>query len=249
LIVAAAELLVLSAYEHFNEPLLSSGIFAKSPSSREVTIEDQRRYWTDKGRDKTFTTPFMMNIFKERVPRDARILDFGCGHGRTLAELADAGYTNLAGIDFSETLIARGRVENPVLDLTVYPGGPLPFDDNSFDAAVILGVFTCMPETRTQAQTLIEMKRVLKPGGLLYINDFLLNRDKRNLDRYKLGQDKHGIYGIFDLDDGGIMRHHDRNHMEALLCDFDILVFEETVFMTMHGHHSDGFYCIVRMPE
>ena len=113
----------------------------------------------------------------------------------------------------------------------------------------MLGVFTCMPETRTQAHALLELKRVLNPGGLLYVNDFLLNRDRRNLDRYQTGQQKHGIYGIFDLPNGGMVRHHDRNHMEALFSGFQTLVFEETVYDTMHGHHSRGFYSLVRMPE
>ena len=164
----------------------------------------------------------MMDIFREHVPQDARILEFGCGYGRTLAELAAAGYAGLTGLDFSQSLVERGKDEHPGLDLIAYPGGPLPFEDNAFDAAVMLGVFTCMSETKTQAETLLEIRRVLRPGGVLYVNDFLLNRDKRNLDRYKLGQNKHGIYGIFNLPDGGIMRHHDRNHMEALFFDFEI---------------------------
>ncbi|MFH1912997.1 MAG: class I SAM-dependent methyltransferase [Pseudomonadota bacterium] len=211
-------------------------------------MQDQRRYWTERGRDKTFTTPFRMDVFQGHVARDAKVLDFGCGYGRTLAELAGAGYTALAGIDFSETLIERGRVEHPGLDLKAYPGGPLPFEENSFDAALMLGVFTCIIETRAQAEALLELKRVLRPGGKLYVNDFLLNRDRRNLDRYKLGQEKYGIYGIFDVDDGGIMRHHDRNHMEALFLDFDPLFFEETVFETMHGHLSRGFCSLLRLP-
>ena len=190
----------------------------------------------------------MMDIFKEHVPTDAHVLDFGCGYGRTLAELSTAGYDNLSGIDFSESLVKRGRQEYPDLDLTVYPGGPLPYADDAFDAAVMLGVFTCMPETKTQALTLLELKRVLKPGGVLYVNDFLLNRDRRNLDRYRLGQERHGIYGIFDLTDGGVMRHHDRYHMEALFFDFETLCFEETTFETMHGHQSSGFYALLRMP-
>lgn len=214
---------------------------------KDTVIEDQRQYWTDKGKDKNFSTPLMMDVFKEHVAKDARILDFGCGYGRTLAELEAEGYAKLSGIDFSETLIERGRTEHPTLDLTAYPGGPLPFEDNTFDAATMIAVFTCMIETKAQAEALIELRRVLKPGGLLYINDFLLNRDKRNLDRYKLGQDKYGIYGIFDLPDGGVVRHHDRNHMEALFFDFDILLFEETVYDTMHGNQSEGFYTMVRM--
>lgn len=211
-------------------------------------MENQRRYWNEKCADKTFTSPFMMDIFRQHVPTDATILDFGCGYGRTLAELLDAGYDNLTGIDFSDALIERGLREHPELDLAAYPGGPLPYPENTFDAVVMLGVFTCMPETRTQAEALIEIKRVLKPGGLFYVNDFLLNRDKRNLDRYRDGKTKFGIYGTFDSGDGGILRHHDRNHMEALFFDFKTLVFEEMVFPTMHGHESAGFYAMLKMP-
>ncbi|NDV20896.1 methyltransferase domain-containing protein [Pseudodesulfovibrio sp. JC047] len=190
----------------------------------------------------------MTDVFRHHIPQTARILDFGCGYGRTMAALTDIGYPAVTGIDFSAPLIERGKQTYPTLDLRAYPGGALPFEDNSFDAAMMLGVFTCMPETRMQAETLIELKRVLTPGGLLYVNDFLLNRDKRNLDRYKLGQEKYGIYGIFDIPDGGIVRHHDRNHMEALFFDFDILLFEETVFDTMNGHQSAGFYAVTQMP-
>lgn len=190
-----------------------------------------------------------MELFSEHVARDARILDFGCGYGRTLGELADNEFTDLTGIDFAETLIERGKMERPELNLLAFPGGELPFADNAFDAALMLGVFTCLIETRAQAEILLELKRVLKPGGVLYINDFLLNRDKRNLDRYKEGQDKYGLYGVFDVDDGGTMRHHDRNHMEALFSDFEVLTFEETVYDTMHGHHSQGFYALMRTPE
>lgn len=210
--------------------------------------KNQQRYWTERGAEKNFTTPLALDLFSAHVPMDAHILDFGCGYGRTLAELRYEGYQRLTGIDFSEPLIRRGLEEQPGLDLRAYPGGPLPYEDNTFDAALMLAVLTCMPETHTQAETLLELKRVLKPGGLLYITDFLLNRDRRNLDRYRIGQEKHGIYGIFDVDDGGVLRHHDVNHMQALFFDFETIAFEETIFTTMHGHESRAFYGLFRMP-
>lgn len=182
------------------------------------------------------------------MPQDARILDFGCGYGRTLAELSDSGYSDLTGIDFSETLVERGLRERPGLNLTAYSGGPLPYEDDSFDAALMLGVLTCIPKTNEQAEALLEIQRVLVPGGTLYVIDFLLNRDRRNLDRYKLGQEKYGIYGLFDVSDGGTLRHHDRNHMEALFSGFETLHFEEAVYTTMHGHHSQGMCAVLRMP-
>jgi SAM-dependent methyltransferase len=189
-------------------------------------------------------------VFTEHVPdRNSRVLDFGCGYGRVMVELDRAGYAALTGIDFSEPLVARGRAENPGLDLNAYPGGPLPYADDTFDAALMMAVFTCMTETRMQAQALLELKRVLRPGGVLYVCDFLLNRDRRNLDRYQVGQEKYGIYGIFDVEDGGVLRHHDRNHMEALFSGFETLYFEEDIFETMHGHHSEGFHAVVKMPS
>jgi len=190
----------------------------------------------------------MIDLFSEHVEKDAHILDFGCGYGRTLHELEEVGFSELTGIDFSESLVKRGKSDHPSLNLTAYSGGVLPYEDNSFDAALMLGVFTCMLETKLQAETLIELKRVLRPGGYLYVNDFLLNRDKRNLDRYKVGQEKYDIYGIFDVDDGGVLRHHDRNHMEALFFDFKTIAFEEVIYDTMHGHHSQGFYALLQLP-
>lgn len=190
----------------------------------------------------------MMDVFARHVAKDAHILDFGCGYGRTLAELEQAGFTRLTGIDFSESLVERGRAEHPALDLATYPGGPLPYADSGFDAALMLGVFTCMLETKLQAETLLEIKRILKPGGHLYVADFLLNRDKRNLDRYAAGQEKYALYGIFETEDGGVLRHHDRNHMEALFFDFETIAFEEVVFETMHGNQSEGFWTLLRMP-
>ena len=212
-------------------------------------MTDQQAYWTEKGAAKNFTTPLNLDLFTAHVEKDARILDFGCGYGRSLAELKEAGYDALTGIDFSEPLVQRGLAETPSLNLHAYPGGPLPYADDAFDAALMLAVFTCMPETRVQAETLLELKRVLKPGGLLYVTDFLLNRDRRNLDRYKVGQEEHGVYGIFEVSDGGVLRHHDVNHMQALFFDFETIAFEETVFTTMHGHESRAFYGMFRMPE
>jgi 2-polyprenyl-3-methyl-5-hydroxy-6-metoxy-1,4-benzoquinol methylase len=50
------------------------------------------------------------------LPRDAKILDLGCGPGRTLQFLKSKGYTNTIGIDISEeqTSIARKRGLNAV---------------------------------------------------------------------------------------------------------------------------------------
>ena len=59
---------------------------------------NSKEYWNMVAKDKKFSTPFQMDIYKEYVDKDKKILDIGCGYGRTLKELYDNGYTNLLGI-------------------------------------------------------------------------------------------------------------------------------------------------------
>ena len=66
-------------------------------------------------------------------------------------------------------------------------------------------------------QIINEIYRVLKPGGIIYINDFLLNEDKRNKERYEKYKDKYGVYGAFELSEGGRFRHHTEKWIDELL--------------------------------
>ncbi|MDD9150850.1 methyltransferase domain-containing protein [Sporolactobacillus sp. CQH2019] len=86
----------------------------------------------------------------------------------------------------------------------------LPFEDNSIDAVLLLAVLTCVYKDQEQDSILNEIKRVLKPNGIIYINDFLLNDDERILTRYKKYKDKYKTYGVFELPEGAILRHHNR---------------------------------------
>ena len=68
---------------------------------RSRIIPAQVRYWDRVAGEKRFSHPLRIAwLTRHAVPR-ARILDFGCGHGRTVAELLRGGYKNIIGIDFS----------------------------------------------------------------------------------------------------------------------------------------------------
>jgi SAM-dependent methyltransferase len=75
----------------------------------------QQAYWNSIGAHKEFTTPFQMDDFQKLVHMNARVLDVGCGYGRTLNELYEKGYTNTVGIDFSVKMFERGRNAYPYL--------------------------------------------------------------------------------------------------------------------------------------
>ena len=101
--------------------------------------------------------------------RPGRILDWGCGWGQVTKLLLDRDL-DVAAFDYDPTLAAptslplerypevtAHRSPDPVL---------LPFDDDSFDAALSLGV---LEHVARPHESLEELKRVLVPGGTLYV--------------------------------------------------------------------------------
>lgn len=204
----------------------------------------QQEYWNQVSDKKEFTTPFQAEAFGRYVQKDSRILDLGCGYGRTLNELCQAGYRNLIGIDFSEGMIRRGHEQFPFLDLRVKRSTQIELPDASMDAVILFAVLTCIRNNTEQQALLREIQRVLRPGGILYVNDFLLNSDERNRVRYEKFQEKYGTYGVFELPEGAVLRHHDEAWIKELLSDFTALAYEHLTFRTMNGNQSNGFYFI-----
>ena len=204
----------------------------------------QEEYWNSVSDKKEFTTPFQAEEFAKYVKRDSYILDIGCGYGRTLDELYHNGYHNLIGIDFSSGMIKRGKQRFPYLDLRVKEDIEIDLPDASVDAVILFAVLTCIRTNEEQEQLLSEIKRVLKPRGILYVNDFLLNTDDRNQSRYEEFKEIYGIYGVFELPEGAVCSHHDETWIKRLLKDFSEQEYEHLTFTTMNGHKSNGFYFI-----
>lgn len=208
----------------------------------------QEEYWSSVSAKKEFTTPFQTEAFSKYVKNDSCILDVGCGYGRTLDELYQNGYRNLIGIDFSSGMIERGKQQFPYLDLRVKENEKIALPDASVDAVILFAVLTCIHSNEEQKQLISEIKRVLKPHGILYVNDFLLNTDERNLSRYEKYKETYGIYGVFELPEGAVLRHHDEIWIKQLLKDFSEREYEHLIFTTMNGHKSNGFYFIGATP-
>lgn len=208
-------------------------------------MSNQKDYWNKAAAAKYFTTPFHFNLFSKYVKESAMILDYGCGYGRTLFELKAHGYTHLYGVDFSEAMISRARQgEHHDVAFAVIGSGRLPFADRSMDAVLLFAVLTCVWQDREQDAILTEIKRVMKPGGILYINDFLLNTDARNVQRYRKYKDKYQTYGVFELPDGAVLRHHDEDRINAWTDGFHRLACKRVTYTTMNGHKSNGLLYI-----
>ena len=205
---------------------------------------NQRDYWDSVSEKKEFTTPFQAEAFAKYVGKDALIVDVGCGYGRTLNELQQLGYTQLVGFDFSAGMIERGKREFPELDLRVKEDETIDMPDDSVDAVILFAVLTCIVRDQDQKQLISEIHRILKPGGIIYVNDFLLNSDQRNVSRYRYYEKQLGVFGAFELPEGAVVRHHSERWIEELLQDFTRKEYEHLTFTTMNGHVSNGFYYI-----
>ncbi|SNS88012.1 Methyltransferase domain-containing protein [Anaerovirgula multivorans] len=206
----------------------------------------QKDYWDSVSEKKQFTTPFQADEFSKYISKNNTILDVGCGYGRTLDELYQIGFKNLIGIDFAEGMIKRGREQFPYLDLRVKEDAFIDFHDNSVDAVILFAVLTCICNNTEQMELIKEIHRVLKPGGVLYVNDFLLNTDERNVSRYEQFAEKYDLYGAFELPEGAVCRHHSEKWIQELLDDFITLQYKYITFTTMNNHKSNGFYFIGR---
>ena len=118
-----------------------------------------------------------------------RVLDFGCGPGTLtlgLAELVKPGEVH--GIDMEESQIdmARSSAEEGGHDNALFRVADvtdLPFDDDSFDVAHCHSVLMFVPDTLA---ALTEVKRVLKPGGIISSRETIIESSFLRPDLYSL---------------------------------------------------------------
>jgi len=98
------------------------------------------------------------------IPKDAHILDFGCGAGRTVYSLVDQGYINTVGYDIKDYLSLRDPADRTRFFIAEAAVGSarLPFDDNTFDLVISDQVFEHVMD---QVGLLRELYRVMRPGG------------------------------------------------------------------------------------
>ncbi|MCE9638009.1 MAG: class I SAM-dependent methyltransferase [Planctomycetes bacterium] len=210
---------------------------------------DAADYWSRAAGRRSFAHPLDVARFERLVPKTARVLDVGCGWGRTVAELADTGWKGAVGVDVAPGMIEEGRRLRPDIDLRIGDGRTLPFADASFGAATLFAVLTTIPHDADQAALVAEVRRVLAPGGAVYVSDLLLNDDARNLARYAAAQQSSvppGPYGTFRLDDGLVCRHHDVAWVRSLLGAFDEIEWVPFTAATMNGHTSRAFQVLAR---
>jgi SAM-dependent methyltransferase len=99
------------------------------------------------------------------------VLDAGCGFGGTLAEIQTRWKEmNLFGINIDPRQLEIARQQVPGISFIEGNACVLPFETSTFDRVLAV---ECIFHFPSRLQFLKEAARVLKPGGLLALSDFV----------------------------------------------------------------------------
>ena len=142
------------------------------------------------------------------VPGD-RMIDLGCGPGRTLAGLRQAGLGRFhVGVDANPPSLALAAGAGfPVVRSEL---AALPVADAAFDVGILQAVLTTIPGSEARLAVLREARRVVT--RVLCLGDFLQNWDQPYYKaRYEAGLAETGQTGSFMVREGGAVlyeAHH-----------------------------------------
>lgn len=116
-----------------------------------------------------------LQLFVEAVtsstPKNARILDFGCGPGIIALSLAERGY-NVVGLDGSTGMITKAQASTrkkglPNAEFRLMDAANLQLESEAFDAVVCSSVLEYVPDDIGLVRKLAGS---LKPGGYLAVS-------------------------------------------------------------------------------
>jgi ubiquinone/menaquinone biosynthesis C-methylase UbiE len=108
-----------------------------------------------------------------------RVLEVGAGTGINFPHYP-ASVNELVAVEPESYLRSRAEeaADRLPLEIRIVDGlaGELPFDDGSFDAAVVTFVLCSVPD---QHRALLDLRRVLRPGGELRFLEHVRGRERR----------------------------------------------------------------------
>jgi ubiquinone/menaquinone biosynthesis C-methylase UbiE len=123
-----------------------------------------------------------LDRFAERVRGQGPVCDMGCGPGEVACYLRARGVEDVLGVDISPGMVEQARKLNP--GVTFHQGDMLNLEaeDNSWGGIAAFYSIIHIPRDQVVA-ALREMRRVLKPEGLLLLT-FHVGQEGVHLDEW-----------------------------------------------------------------
>jgi len=135
-----------------------------------------------------------------------RILDIGCGNGKTSQALIKMG-CDVIGVDFSQNAVDHCNSSIKGMTAICSSSDRLPFSDNEFDGVVLVHVLEHLDDTELK-NTVNEIQRVLKSNGYVFLRVFEKNDMRSN--------------GGTEIKGNGIRyRYYDTGEIETIFEGFD----------------------------
>lgn len=163
------------------------------------TEREHDRFWLANSGGTTPASTPLLDEFVDTLP-PGHYLDVGTGFGRGAFLLASKGH-DVTGVDMNEEEIEEAKRRNTILEheatergttrgTVIFQrarGDELPFGDNTFDGAVMLGLhgaITGADAQTTRRKVLSEATRTIKPGKPVYVAEFAVVTDPAAVDFY-----------------------------------------------------------------
>jgi ubiquinone/menaquinone biosynthesis C-methylase UbiE len=174
------------------------------------------------------------------------VVDVGCGDGRNLEKLTEAGFRTV-GIDLAPSALARAvkRLRGRAL---LFRGDAITLDilpDRSVDAITCLDVFGQVADS---IQMLNSFRRVLVPGGIVALNAFTPD-DSEYGQGVEVGHHRYEYLGT-------LFKFFDETEIKALFSGWRLHSFEKQSWLDPpHGdfrpyvHRHDNWVVIASPPE
>ncbi len=172
----------------------------------------------------------MTEISWTGVVSGMKVLDLGCGNGKTSEALLDIG-AEVTGIDFSQPAV--DSCISRFGDSACFVCGDvcrLPFDDNEFDAVFAFHVLEHLTEPELKI-AVSEIGRVLRPGGRLCLKCFA-EGDMRS--EGKAESVRNGI----------LYRYFSEELVRSVFSCFEVGSFTPVTEKTRFGTYRKRFECV-----
>jgi len=165
----------------------------------------------------------------------SKVLDVGCGTGKTTAALIKSGM-DTTGLDFSPSAISHCiSVFGDKAKFTIAECDRMPFPDNYFDAVAAVHLLEHLNETQVR-DTVKEISRVLVPGGLVFVRSFAVG------DMRAEGSDRN------TRGNGIEYRYYNEEDMKGIFKGFDLINSERKDETMRFGAVRVKMECLFRLP-
>ena len=179
----------------------------------------------------------------EHIRDGDRVLDVGCGPGAALLSYARQRKISAYGIDYAENMVAFAKRHlfeqgaGQEIEIKQASVLELPFADNSFDVVTSHRCLMALLDWKKQQSALVEIARVLKPGGMLILMEGTFDGIER-LNNWRVR------FGLSEIDAAG------RDRLTTLkFREFELLAFVAPIYELQRIQRWGMYYFLTRIVQ